>query len=299
MTLKNFVMASKEKNIIAKRLVQSYLSSVISISLVLLLIAMASFLVINASKVSDYFKENAVISVIMHQNATEADALALQEQLDGMEFVLKTEYVSKEEGTKQMQELLGEDFLRVFEVNPIPFSVDVNVKSDYFSRDSLQKIASTLQQLPKVREVTYQESLIESLNENLRKIAIVMGVAILLLMFISFALICTTVRLNIYAKRFTIHTMMLVGANRSFIRRPFVWQAFWQGAASAAIACALFTGILMYARNRIGPMAQSIFSGTIPIVFAIVFVVGIALCIAAAWYVVGRLAYTSKDDLYY
>ena len=292
-------MSSQEKNIIAKRLVQSYLSSVISISLVLLLIAMASFLVINASKVSDYFKENAVISVIMHQNATEADALALQEKIDAMDCVLNTQYISKEEGTKQMQELLGEDFLRVFEVNPIPFSIDVNVKSDYFSKDSLQKVASAIQQLPKVREVTYQESLIESLNDNLRKIAIVMGVAILLLMFISFALICTTVRLNIYAKRFTIHTMMLVGANRGFIRRPFVWQAFWQGVASAAIACGLFTGILLYARNRIGPMVQSLFQGTIPIVFAIVFVVGIALCISAAWYVVGRLAYTSKDDLYY
>ncbi|MBO7371011.1 MAG: permease-like cell division protein FtsX [Bacteroidales bacterium] len=292
-------MASREKNIIAKRLVQSYLSSVISISLVLLLIAIASFLVINATKVSDYFKENAVISVIMHQNATEADALALQEKLDGMDFVLQTKYISKEEGTRQMQELLGEDFLRVFEVNPIPFSVDVNVQSEYFSKDSLQKVSAMLQQLPKVREVTYQESLIESLNENLRKIAIVMGVAILLLMIISFALICTTVRLNIYAKRFTIHTMMLVGANRGFIRKPFVWQAFWQGAASAAIACALFTGILVYAKGKIGPMVQSIYEGTVPIVFAIVFIVGIALCIAAAWYVVGRLAYTTKDDLYY
>ena len=292
-------MASKEKNIIAKRLIQSYLSSVISISLVLLLIAVAAFLVINASKVSDYFKENAVVSVIMHQNATEADALALQEKMADMDFVLQTRYISKEEGTRQMQEMLGEDFLRVFEANPIPFSVDVNVKSEYFSKDSLAMITAMLQQLPKVREVTYQESLIESLNENLRKIALVMGVAILLLMIISFALICTTVRLNIYAKRFTIHTMMLVGANRSFIRKPFVWQAFLQGVASATIACALFIGLLLYARNRIGPMAQSLYAGTIPIVCAVVYAVGIALCIAAAWYVVGRLAYTSKDDLYY
>ena len=282
-------MASKEKNIIAKRLVQSYLSSVISISLVLLLIAVAAFLVINASKVSDYFKENAVISVIMHQNATEADALALQEKLSEMDFVIQTKYISKEEGTHQMQELLGEDFLRVFEINPIPFSIDVNVESEYFSKDSLQMITAQIQ----------QESLIESLNENLRKIALLMGIAILLLMIISFALICTTVRLNIYAKRFTIHTMMLVGANRGFIRKPFVWQAFWQGVASATIACALFGGILYYARNRFWPMAQSIFAGTIPIVCAIVYIVGIVLCISAAWYVVGRLAYTSKDDLYY
>lgn len=292
-------MASKEKNIIARRLIQSYLSSVISISLVLLLIAVAAFLVINAAKVSDYFKENAVISVIMHQNATEEDALALQENLSGMDFVLQTRYISKEEGTKQMQELLGEDFLRVFEINPIPFSIDVNVKSEYFSKDSLQVISAKLTQLPKVREVTYQESLIETLNQNLRKIALVLGVAILLLMTISFALICTTVRLNIYAKRFTIHTMMLVGANRGFIRRPFVWQAFWQGVASATIACALFAGLLLYARNHIGPMAQNLYSGTIPIVAAVVYCVGIVLCIAAAWYVVGRLAYTSKDDLYY
>jgi cell division transport system permease protein len=235
----------------------------------------------------------------MHQNATEADALALQEKMADMDFVLQTRYISKEEGTRQMQEMLGEDFLRVFEANPIPFSVDVNVKSEYFSKDSLAMITAMLQQLPKVREVTYQESLIESLNENLRKIALVMGVAILLLMIISFALICTTVRLNIYAKRFTIHTMMLVGANRSFIRKPFVWQAFWQGVASATIACALFIGLLLYARNRIGPMAQSLYAGTIPIVCAVVYAVGIALCIAAAWYVVGRLAYTSKDDLYY
>ena len=292
-------MASKEKNIIARRLVQSYLSSIISISLVLLLIAAASYLFINATKVAEYFKENAVISVIMHQNATEEDALALQEQLDGMDYVLKTEYISKEQGTRQMQELLGDDFLRVFEINPIPLSIDVNVHSDYFSKDSLLAISRQLQQLPKVREVTYQESLIESLNENLSRIAIIMGIAILLLMFISFVLICNTVRLNIYAKRFTIHTMMLVGANRGFIRKPFVWQAFWQGIASALIACCLFIGTLAYAGKRVGPVAQSFPNATIPAVCAIVVVVGVVLCISAAWYVVGRLAYTSKDDLYY
>lgn len=292
-------MDSSEKNIITRRLINSYLSSVISISLVLLLIAAAAFLVINANKVSDYFKENAVVSVILHQNATEEEALQIQEDIQQMPFVLHTNYISKEDGTKQMQEMLGENFLKVFEVNPIPFSIDVNVKSEYFDKDSLANISAILEIIPKVKEVSYQESMIETLNSNLEKIALVMAVAIALLMIISFSLICNTVRLNIYSKRFTIHTMMLVGAKRSFIRKPFVWQAFWQGAASAVIAGGLFAALLAYTGKNIGPLADIFDVYTISYVCGIVFVVGIVLCISAAWYVVGRLAYTSEDDLYY
>ena len=144
--------------------------------------------------------------------------------------------MSREQGAKEMTDLLGEDFLNVFEAAPIPVSVDVTLKADYVSSDSLEVVKNEIMKSPLVDEVVYQQFLVDKLNTNLRKISMVLGVFIVLLLFISFVLINNTVRLNVFSRRFTIHTMRLVGATKSFIRAPFMVQAVFQGLFSALLA---------------------------------------------------------------
>ena len=283
---------------VVRRLVRSYLTSVISISLVLFLVAVALFAWINTKSLSNYFKEHAAVSVILKTDATEQQALDLKKKYEALDFVAAANYISREQGQKEMEELLGENFLEVFTTSPIPISLEINLKSDYFSKDSLAMVRGIISKDPLVREVNYQESLVEAMNSNLDKIGIVVAAVIILLLVISVALIANTVRLNIFAKRFTIHTMRLVGAKRSFIRRPFIRQAFWQGVIAAFIACAAFALLLQYAYKRMGDMLGLFSKEVIIPIFAIVFVAGILICVLTATYMVNRLADISKDDLY-
>lgn len=291
-------MKNDNSKMVVRRLVRSYLTSVISISLVLFLVAVALFAWINTKSLSNYFKEHAAVSVILKTDATEQQALDLKKKYEALDFVAAANYISREQGQKEMEELLGENFLEVFTTSPIPISLEINLKSDYFSKDSLAMVRSIIAKDPLVREVNYQESLVEAMNSNLDKIGIVVAAVIILLLVISVALIANTVRLNIFAKRFTIHTMRLVGAKRSFIRRPFIRQAFWQGVIAATIACAAFALLLQYAYKRMGDMLGLFSKEVIIPIFAIVFVAGILICVLTATYMVNRLADISKDDLY-
>ena len=216
-------MSKAENRMMRRRLRSAYLSTVISISLVLLLVGVAALLLVNAKGVSDYFKEHMQISVLMKPEISDAQTLEYQVVLDSMRFVHSTEFISKAQGTREMEQMLGEGFLDIFEASPIPASVNVRLRAEYVSPDSLDIVRSEILSSPIVDEVEYQQSLIEALNSNLRKISLILGILIVLLLFISFVLINNTVRLNVFARRFTIHTMKLVGATRSFIREG-LWE---------------------------------------------------------------------------
>ena len=291
-------MKNDNSKMVGRRLIRSYLTSVISISLVLYLVAMALFAWVNTMTLSNYFKENSVVAVILKSNATEAQAQDLMKRIEGMDFVKKATYISQEQGQKEMEELLGESFLDVFSNSPIPISLEINLKSDYFSKDSLAMVRGLLAKDPLVREVTCQESLVEAMNSNLDKIGLVVAAVIVLLLVISVALIANTVRLNIFSKRFTIHTMRLVGAKRSFIRKPFLRQAFWQGAIAAIIADIAFAVTLQYIWKHTGDMLGLFNKEVIIPIFVIVFVAGILICMLTATYMVNKLSDISKDDLY-
>ena len=292
-------MAMKGKNIVHRRLIRSYITSGISISLVLVLVAAAAVLAANAGGVARWFKENMSVVVMLKQSASEKEGRALAEELAGRPYVKESRFVTKEEGAAEMKELLGEDFLSVFESSPIPLSIDLKLDGDAITTDSLGVIKASLLENPRVEEVVYQEALVETLNANLRRIGLVLGVVILLLLIISFALINNTVRLNIYARRFTIHTMSLVGARRSFIARPFVWQAVVQGAISGLIASALlYTGLRLLGRDS-GLVALLLDMRIVWAVLVGTVLLGIVICVISTLLVVNRVAYISKDDLYY
>lgn len=293
-------MATTDNNkVMRRRLANAYLSSVISISLVLLLVGLAAMLLVNAKGVSDYFKENMQVTVMMKQTVSEEQALDFQSDLNKERFIRNTFLVSKEQGRRELENMLGEDFLDVFETSPIPVSVDVTLKAGYVSADSLDMVKTELMRSPLVDEVVYQTSLVEALNANLSRISMILGVFIALLLFISFVLINNTVRLNVFARRFTIHTMKLVGATRSFIRAPFLVQAAFQGVFSAFVAIIALTVMMYFLRSGFEQLFEIFRLDLLLTVFAIVLVSGLAICLTSTWFVVNKLVALKKDELYY
>lgn len=282
-----------------RRLLNAYLSSVISISLVLLLVGIASMLLVNAKGVSDYFKENMQVSVLMKQTVAEEDALKFKMELDKEEYIRSSVYVSREQGQREMAALLGEDFLDVFTASPIPISIDVTLEADYVSADSLEVVKTRLAGSPFVDEVVYQRSLVDALNANLSRISLVIGVLIALLLFISFVLINNTVRLNVFARRFTIHTMKLVGATRSFIRAPFLVQSAFQGMFAAFISIMALIAMLFFMRSEFAQLFEIFRLDLLLVVMGIVLFSGVVICLVSTWFVVNKLLSLSKDELYY
>lgn len=296
----DYCMGKTENNtIMRRRLVNAYLSSVISISLVLLLVGIAGMLLVNARSVSDYFKENMQVSVMMKHSVSEESALEFKMKLDKERFIRNSVFISREQGQREMAQMLGDDFLDVFETSPIPVSIDVTLNAAYVSADSLEVVREEISKSALVDEVVYQRSLVDALNANIGKISVVLSVFIALLMFISFVLINNTVRLNVYARRFTIHTMRLVGATKSFIRAPFLVQSAFQGVFAAFIAIIVLVGLLFVMRNGFEQLFEIFRLELLLAVMGIVLVCGLAICVISTYFVVGKLVSLNKDELYY
>lgn len=287
-----------ESRMMRTRLRSARLSSVISISMVLLLVGIASMLLLNATRVSDYFKENMQISVLMETEASDEQAAALASELDSLRFVKGTEVVTKARGAAEMESLLGEDFLSVFETSPIPASIALTLKADYVSVDSLAVVKAALEKYPLVDEVDYQRSLVSALNANIQKIGLFLGVFVLLLLFISFVLIGNTVRLSVFSRRFTIHTMKQVGATRAFIRAPFLWRAALQGLLAALLACAMLVCLLYLLRGEVSQLFEIFTADLLLKVIALVVASGVVLCVVSTYFVVNKLVRMNKDKLY-
>lgn len=292
-------MGKREQNIIARRWRHSYLSSIVSIGLVLFLAGLFGLIVLNAASVSRYFKENFKITAVLRDDVTESGARDFEKNLSALASVRTTEYISKEEGTRQMKELLGEDFLRVFENNPIPVSIDITLNAAYFTTDSLPIFRDSLLATGKVQDVVYEESVIKILNSNLEKIGIIFIVFIGLLLFISFILINNTVRLNIYSRRFSIYTMRLVGATRAFIRAPFMIKALFQGFISGMLACILLLGLLYVVKDEFQQVFLMMDMGLLMALLGGVVLLGLFICLFSTFFVVNRMLSLNIKDLYF
>ena len=282
-----------------RRLVNAYLSSVVSISLVLLLVGVAAMLLVNTRSVSEFFKENLQVSVMMKQEVSDEEAAVFKNEIDSMRFVRNAELITKARGEKEMAEMLGTDFLSVFETSPIPVSIVVTLDADYVSRDSLKIVEKAMMKSPMVDEVVYQKSLVDALNSNLNRISMVLGVFIALMLFISFVLINNTMRLNVFARRFTVHTMKLVGATRAFIRGPFLLRAAFLGLFASVIALVMLTGLLFVIRAEFAQLFEIFSLPRLLIVMGVVVASGLIICVISTWFVVNKLVSLDKDELYY
>ncbi|NBG64618.1 cell division protein FtsX [Acidiluteibacter ferrifornacis] len=237
-------MSKEEKKVARKSIRTSYISTIISISLVLFMLGLLGLIILNAQKLSNHVKENIGFSIFLHENTTVEQAAKIQETLNKQAYVKRTKFINKEEAAKLLQQDLGEDFVQFLGYNPLLASIDVNMNAAYAHPDSIGWIEASLARNPQILEVSYQKDLISAVNSNVRKIgAILLGFSLLLLIVVI-ALINNTIRLAIYSKRFLIKTMQLVGATGGFIRRPFVWRGIVNGFVSALIAIALLSGVI-------------------------------------------------------
>jgi cell division transport system permease protein len=292
-------MAKTQNGTSKAKLRSSYVTLIVSISLVLFLLGVLGFVLINARELSDYLRESLSFSIFLDDAAKEADIRMLQKDLDAKPYIKSTEYVSKDEAAAKMKEELGEDFINFLGDNPLPPSIDVYLISNYTAPDSVAKIEKYILEYPFVKEVYIPESLLFLINENVRKISIFLLVISSFLFLISLTIINNTIRLSVYSKRFLIRTMQLVGATRSFIRKPFIMQSAFHGFLAALIAMILLMALL-YLIEREFFMMFSVESTILLILLgAVIIVIGVVINIISTWFSVNRYLSISEDKLYY
>ena len=292
-------METGDKGFSKAKLRGSYLTLMISVSLVLFLLGILGIVLINARELSDYFRESLSFSVMLDDEAKEADIRMLQKDLDAKPYVKSTEYVSKDAAAVKMKEELGEDFISFLGDNPLPPSIDVYLYAQYTSPDSVAKIEKYVRTYHIVKEVYYQESLLFLINKNVRKISLFLLIISSFLFLIAVTIINNTIRLSIYSKRFLIRTMQLVGATRSFIRRPFIVRSVYFGVVSSLVAMLLLMGLL-YLIEREFYMMFSFESVNLLLLLALfLLVAGVLINVFSTFLSVNKYLSISEDKLYY
>ena len=244
-------MEEFEASIAAKKTKSIYISTVFGIALVLLMIGLLGLILVHANNLSRYVKENIVLNVIVDDGARESDVLELQKQLDVNPYVKQSVYVSKELAARNLQKDLGEDFVKFLGYNPLLSSIDVYLKADYANNDTIAQFKAKLLKNPLVKEVIYQQSLVNLMNEKLASISLVILAFTGVFLVVSIALINNTIRLAVYSQRFLIKSMQLVGATKGFIRKPFLIYGIWHGLLGGLIAIILLTAMLYFATIQI------------------------------------------------
>ena len=292
-------MKNSQTGLSKTRLRSSYLTLVVSVSLVLFLLGVLGLVLINAKELSDYFRESLSFSIMLSDDAREADIRMLQKDLDGKLYVKSTQYISKDEAATKMKEDLGEDFINFLGENPLSPSIDVYLYANFTSPDSVAKIEKYVLQYPVVKEVYYQESLLFLINENVRKISLFLLIISTFLFLIALTIINNTIRLSIYSRRFLIRTMQLVGATRSFIRRPFIIQSALHGLLAALLAMGLLMGLLYLIEKEFFLMFTFESTDLLILLGAGLIATGVLINIVSTFFSVNRYLSISEDKLYY
>lgn len=293
-------MTSQEEKFNRRRLRSAYVSVTISIALVLFLIGMLGFLALNAGNLAREVRENFTFTLYLKSDAPELDVRALQKDLMLKDYVKNVEYISKEEAAEVWQKELGEDFLEFLDgFNPLSDHIDIRLKSDFVETEKIDEIKAELASIAIVNEIHFDPNLIQLVNENLRKIGIFLLGGALLLMLVSIALINSSIRLNIYSRRFLIKTMQLVGATRTFIQKPFLTASLRLGIIGSFVALGLIILVGM-AVLKYFPDLQVIFQ---PIqllwIFLVMLFFGVAISLASTWLAVNKFLNIKTDEIYY
>ena len=292
-------MAQSFESYQKRKLISSYFSVVLSIALVLFLLGVLGLLVINAKKMADHFKEQISVSVFFKDSAKEVEINQLQKSLTAAEYTKSATYVSKEEAAKRHSEEIGEDFEEFLGYNPLKNSVDIKLKSDFVSPEQIEEIVAELLAKDYIDEVTYDKPLVDLLNDNIRKISVWVLVASAIFTFIAVLLINSSIRLSIYSKRFIIKTMQMVGATKTFIRRPFIWTNVKLGIIGALVAILALIIALIYAEKTFPELNVMDDYMTLVILFVAVFLLGILIAFLSTYFAAQRFLNLRTDDLYY
>ncbi len=294
------IMASYDEKYYKRKINTSYITSVISITLVLFTLGFLGLFVLHAKSLSNYIKENIGFEIIMKDNVKEIDIIYLQKQLDIIPGIKTTEYITKEEATQRLTNVLGENFAEFIEDenNPLLPSIELRFNANWANNDSIIKMEQFVLKNNSVKEVYYQKSVVHLINKNISQISLVLFGFSLLLLLIAVALINNTIRLSIYSKRFIIRTMQLVGATHRFIIGPFIMIGFAQGLISAIISMTLLYGILIMAQQNIPELI--LLSSNIMLIYLNAFILFCGLLITglSTFFAVDKYLKMKTDALY-
>lgn len=292
-------MSTHEEKYQKRRLRNSYITSVISITLVLFLLGIQGVILIHAHKLSRYVRENIGVTVFLQDSARDADIARLQKQLDFSPAVKSTTFVSKDEAATQLIEELGEDFIDFIGHNPLSASIEIRLRAEYANNDSMAVLEEQLMQIPEVQEVRYQKNLVQIINDNVKKISFVLLSISVIILLIAITLINNTIRLAVYSKRLLIKSMILVGATQGFIQKPFVRRGILQGIIGATLSSAL-VGFALYYFQSYAPDIVSIQDiDWYLLLFAGIFAIAIVFTWLSSYFAVRRFLKMSHDLIHY
>ncbi len=295
---RNYMKNPKPKRL-KKRIFNSWITSLVSITLVLVMLGILGLILINAKKLSDYVRERIGFTLVLDNDLKSSEITQIQNKLDAYEYVKSTRYINKEEAGKELTEELGEDFTEFLGYNPLYASIEVKLKASYTNPDSLNILEKKFLSFPQVTEVYYQKNLVSLINQNVQRISIVILVISALLAFIFIALIHNTIRISVYSQRFTINTMQMVGATNSFIRKPFLMQSFWLGIYGSLAANFILFHRNLSVQKRIKGIISLNDVNTIVIVSASITTVGLLFSFLSTYFAVSKFLRMKFDDLFY
>ena len=273
-------------------------TTVMSVALVLLLLGIVAFLGLAAKQVTSNLKENIGFDVVVKESATEAEVNQLKQMWNNAAYMSSVKYVSREDALKEWERETGEDLMEVLGVNPLSAEFEVKVKADYANVDSLNKIEYQLKQVPGSESVQMHKDVVDTINNNIKNVALILIAVAVVLLIISVALINNTVRLTVYSRRFLIHTMKLVGAKPSFIRRPIVVSNAVNGIIASIIAMVILSGVLYYLIEFEAGWGSLISLVDVAVVYGMLLAVGAVICALAAMFAANRFIALDYDDLF-
>ena len=292
-------MASSFERYQKRRLVSSYISVVNSIALVLFLLGCLGILLINSKRVADHFKENVAISIFLQDETKELEVEELKNSLAMAKYTKKAVYVTKEDAAALMEEETGESFTDYLGYNPLKNSIDVYLNADFVTNGQITEIANTLSQKSFIHEITYDEVLVDLMNDNVKKISFWILIVSVVFTIIAMLLINSSIRLAVYSKRFIIKTMQMVGATKSFIRRPFIWRSVQLGILGSLIAIAGISVILYYLNKSFPELLLMNDPSVLAGLFALIIGIGVLITWISTFIATQRFLNLKTDQLYY
>ncbi|MGM0634711.1 MAG: cell division protein FtsX [Bacteroidota bacterium] len=292
-------MATSFEKYQRRRLISSYFSVVISISLVLFLLGLLSLLVLNTKKVADHFKEQIALTVYFKDSAKEVEINQLEKTLSLAEYTKSTQFISKEDAAKKYSEEIGEDFMEFLGYNPLQNAIDIYFNADYVSEVKVAEIKRDILENDFVDDVDYDKPLIALLNDNIKKLSFWILVISGIFTFIAVLLINSSIRLSVYSKRFIIKTMQMVGATKGFIRRPFIWKSVKLGMLGSVVSL-VGMAVVLYYLNQSFPELQLLSDELIlAAIFGGIFILGILITWISTFFATQRFLNLKTDELYY
>ena len=291
-------MSSSFEKFQKRRVLTSYFSVALSIFLVLFLLGILGLFVINSKRLSDNFKEEIAMTVFFKTEAADSTITAFTNELKTAAFARSFEYVSKEAAAKKHMKVIGEDFMQFLGVNPLQNSFDIHLKADYVTNEGIAKIENRLRKNEMIADIVYDKQLVTLVNDNIKNISMWILIISCVFAFVSVLLINSSLRLSIFANRFIIKTMQMVGATKSFIRKPFIQRSVYLGLIGSALAILALIGVLAYIEvnfPNLGILGDKI---AIAAVLLGVLVLGVVITYISTFFATQRFLNLRTDDLY-